>query len=242
MYHPSLSICKVVEACLNLRDHTFDLAKREFEKWVHGSFNEIKSISLEQLANIKAWPASQRQSRWPVIYLGLAYKIKEKLALHKALLFLGDVFIVNKDEDTACTLYTVALEGFTYMDVHRSRTECMLRLGDLAHKHGLHWKTAQPLFEMSAQAKGVAEIDSRLAGVEKPHNEKLMTLAKLQPDLYFECLYEIMPVQNLLVLTPLNLVPIKVQSFALCFCLQPPSRIAISEVGKANKQQGPLPA
>jgi hypothetical protein len=97
------------------------------------------------------------------------------LELHKALLFLGDMFIVNEDEHTATSLYIVALEGFTYMDVHRSRAQCMMRLGDLAKEHGhisdaiAHWKAAQPLFERSFQARDVAEIDARLLAVEKVH-------------------------------------------------------------------------
>ncbi|KAJ6496360.1 hypothetical protein C8R45DRAFT_926865 [Mycena sanguinolenta] len=185
--HPNLVQCKIVEACLNLREHTFDLAQREFEKTSHNNLTEIKSACREQLANIKAWQGSQGQSRWPAIYLAFAYKAKEKLALHKALLFLGDVFVINEDEDTACMLYTVALEGFTYMDVHRSQAECMFRLGDLAHKHGdasaavVHWTAARPLFEKSSQAKDMAIIDSRLASVKKSHGfEALTALAKLQ--------------------------------------------------------------
>ncbi|KAJ6480998.1 hypothetical protein C8R45DRAFT_1100565 [Mycena sanguinolenta] len=103
-----------------------------------------------------------------------------------ALLFLGDVFVTDNDEDTALALYTVALEGFTFMDVHRSRAECMLRLGDLAYKHGdttaaiVHWEMARPLFERSSQTKDIAKIDSRLVTVEKAHKEALTRLVDLQ--------------------------------------------------------------
>jgi hypothetical protein len=120
------------------------------------------------------------------MYLGFAYKSKEKLALHKALWFLGDAVVVNKDEDTAFTLYTVALEGFTYMDVHQSRAQCMLRLGDLADKQGntsvaiAHLKAARPLFERSSQAKDVRQIHSRLANFEKAHEQALVKLVTLQ--------------------------------------------------------------
>ncbi|KAJ6451067.1 hypothetical protein C8R45DRAFT_946467 [Mycena sanguinolenta] len=133
-----------------------------------------------------AWPDTEWQSRWPVVYLCFAYKFREKLALHKALLFVGDVFSVNEEKDTSIALYTVALEGFTYMDVHQSRAQCMLRLGDLAYKHGdttaaiIHWKTAQPLFKQSSQAKDVAQIDSRLASVGKAHENALVTLESLK--------------------------------------------------------------
>jgi hypothetical protein len=62
----------------------------------------------------------------------------------------------------------------------------MLRLGDLANSHGnisvaiVHWKEARPLFERSSQAKDVAEIDSRLATIDKAHEESLVQLKKLQ--------------------------------------------------------------
>jgi hypothetical protein len=52
--------------------------------------------------------------------------LKEKLGILKALQFLGDVFLAQGEEYTALNLFTVALEGFTAMDVHRSRAECML--------------------------------------------------------------------------------------------------------------------
>ncbi|KAJ7754800.1 hypothetical protein B0H16DRAFT_1722506 [Mycena metata] len=86
---------------------------------------------------------------------------KEKLAFYKALLFIGDLFI-DVDEVTAENLFIVALEGFTFMDVHRSRAQCMLLLGDLAQKKAEItkavelWTTARPLFERSLQAKDVA--------------------------------------------------------------------------------------
>jgi hypothetical protein len=135
---------------------------------------------LERLADITAWPSLEWQFRWPVTYLGYAYKTKDKLALHKALLCLGDVFIVNTDEKTAENLYMLALEGFTQMDVHRSRAQCMSHLGDLANKQG-HiskaislWQKAQTLFERSLQAKDVAHIDVRLSAAEKVDWEALL--------------------------------------------------------------------
>jgi hypothetical protein len=83
-------------------------------------------------------------------------RLKEKLGIHKDLQFLGDIFLSHNDEATAISLYTVALEGFTQMDDHRSRTECMLLLGDLSKGYGDFlkavklWETAPPLFERSS--------------------------------------------------------------------------------------------
>jgi hypothetical protein len=45
--------------------------------------------------------------------LGYAYKSKEKLGVHKALLFLGNMFTANNDEGTATNLYQVELDTFT---------------------------------------------------------------------------------------------------------------------------------
>ncbi|KAJ7822898.1 hypothetical protein B0H14DRAFT_3146200, partial [Mycena olivaceomarginata] len=177
--------CNGIEADVELREKKFELAKIRFRECLHSTWginNEIESFCLERLADITAWPSSEWQFRWPVTYLGYAYKTKDKLALHKALVCLGDVFIINKDGTTAENLYMLALEGFTQMDVHRSRAQCMIHLGDLANKQGHTskaislWQTAQPLFERSLQATDVAQIDVRLSAAEKHDQEALTTL------------------------------------------------------------------
>ncbi|KAJ7451367.1 hypothetical protein FB451DRAFT_1525746 [Mycena latifolia] len=50
--------------------------------------------------------------------------------------FQGDGFMLLGDEDTAQSLFEVALEAFTGMDIHRSRGDCMLRLGDIEKERG----------------------------------------------------------------------------------------------------------
>jgi hypothetical protein len=111
---------------------------------------------------------SEWQSKWPMIYCGHAYKTNDKLALHKSFLFLSNMFLTTNNVETARNLYTVALEGFTQMDIHCSRANCIIRLGDLAHQQGNvlealgFWMTACPLFEQSLQVKDVVQIDARL--------------------------------------------------------------------------------
>ncbi|KAJ7879945.1 hypothetical protein B0H14DRAFT_3769893 [Mycena olivaceomarginata] len=173
--------CCMTQADLELREKKFDTAKRKFLE-SRGGDNESESFCLERLADIRAWPTSEWQFKWPVVYCGYAYKSKEKVALHKALLFLGDVFIADKDEETATNAYIVALEGFTHMDIHQSRAQCMIRLGDLAEGQGhtseaiAFWEEARPLFERSSQAKDVAQIDARLSTAEKAHQKALLEL------------------------------------------------------------------
>ncbi|KAJ7719374.1 hypothetical protein B0H14DRAFT_3170647, partial [Mycena olivaceomarginata] len=92
--------CNMTEADIELREKKFDLAKIRFQECLHstwGSDNELELFCLERLADITAWPSLEWQFRWPVTYLGYAYKTKDNFALHKALLCLGDVFIINKD-------------------------------------------------------------------------------------------------------------------------------------------------
>jgi hypothetical protein len=82
-----------------------------------------------------------------------------------------------EEEDTAQTLFSVAFDGFTYMDIHRSRGECMLRLGDLANKRGdlmgatELWRAAQPLFERSLQAKVLNRLTPDLPMLKKLINK-----------------------------------------------------------------------
>jgi hypothetical protein len=126
---------------------------------------------LDSLADIDSWAGINFHQKfmWTVVYLAHASKFHGKLALHKALLSLGKVFLADGDEWTAENLFTVALDGFTFMDIHRSRADCMLCLGDIAKKQGhlvkasALWTDARPLFEQSLQAKDVSRIDSRLA-------------------------------------------------------------------------------
>jgi hypothetical protein len=123
------------------------------------------------------------------VYFVHSHKFKEKLGIYKGLQFLSDVFLASDDEATAINLYTVALQGFTQMDVHRSRAECMLRLGDISNSCGESfkalelWETARPLFDRSSQSKLVEHIDRRLASVGEDilqqHRQNLTRLAAL---------------------------------------------------------------
>ena len=71
------------------------------------------------------------------------------------------------------------------MDVHCSRAQCMLHLGDLAAKKGDlskaagYWNAAQPLFQRSLQKKDVSKIDKRLAAIEQTKQKVLKHLTAL---------------------------------------------------------------
>jgi hypothetical protein len=82
---------------------------------------------------------------------------------------LGQIFLAEGDDETALRLFKVALDGFTFMDVHHWRADCMVRIADILNNRGEVmkavelWKTARPLFERSSQMKDIAWIDAKLA-------------------------------------------------------------------------------
>ncbi|KAJ7837105.1 hypothetical protein B0H13DRAFT_1912703 [Mycena leptocephala] len=168
--------CDVIEADLNLREGDTLTAETLFGnnlRLSRGRHTDIVSYCLEKLGDISRWNDSTRTPAWTVVFLVHALKLKESLGIHKALQFLGDAYLTQGHEDTAVCLFTVALDGFTQMDVHCGRADCMLRLGDISREHGNflkaveHWQAARPLFERASQAKRVAHIDKRLAGVNQ---------------------------------------------------------------------------
>ncbi|KAF8197664.1 hypothetical protein K438DRAFT_1933714 [Mycena galopus ATCC 62051] len=164
-------------ASLKLSEGDLCTAKAMFQKclkWSWGRNADISTYCLEQMAEVIRWKATDFMwsTMYTVVYLAFAKKSQQKRALHRALQFLGDVSLLNRDEATAETLFIVALEGFTSMDVHRSRADCMLHLGDIRRNRGdfsgaqTLWKEARPLFERSLQAKEVAQIDTKLAAIK----------------------------------------------------------------------------
>ncbi|KAJ7779629.1 hypothetical protein B0H16DRAFT_1448078 [Mycena metata] len=179
--------CDTIQADLNLTEG--DMSSTLFLQCLQaawGKYSEAVGFCLEKLADINRWEDSYHPTFWPTVYLAHSLKVKERLGIYKALQFLGDVFLREEDEVTATSLFTLALEGFTQMDVHRNRAECMIRLGDISNKHGDFlqalevWEQARPLFERSSQAKRIQNIDERLVGIGEDIKEQhKMNLAQL---------------------------------------------------------------
>ncbi|KAJ7113031.1 hypothetical protein C8R44DRAFT_741372 [Mycena epipterygia] len=169
--------CECALASLNLREGNIITARNLFHQCLSSSWvtsTEVVAYCLERLADVEWWgsPEFDWSSTWTVVYLAYAQRSGKRLPLYKALGFLGDVLLFKGDQDTAHNLFVVALKGFSYMDIHQSRAQCMFRLGELAqHKRDLIkaaecWREARSLFQRSLQAKSVAQIDVRLAALE----------------------------------------------------------------------------
>jgi hypothetical protein len=167
-----LQWCNVMQASLNFREGDVLSAKALFQSVVDCSWgmeSERLSFCLDKLSDISYW------STWPTVFLAHSIKSREWLGIHKALKSLAKMTLDQADEDTATALFTVALEGFTQMDIHLCRAECMLHLGDIFKTHNNLvqavelWKTARPLFERSSHAKYIVEIDKRLSSSDNIH-------------------------------------------------------------------------
>ncbi|KAF7358750.1 ATPase-AAA-core domain-containing protein [Mycena sanguinolenta] len=174
-----LLCCDLISADLDLRNGDLVAARTGFLQCLsvsRGKIVEIVSYTLERLADSRLWSTGSWDSSWPVLYLVQSHTSHDNLALQKALYFLGDRFMIDGDWNTAESLFTLALEGLTHMDVHCSRAQCILRLGELAETKGDltaatdFWKSARPLFQRSLQTEEVSRIDARLAAADHTMN------------------------------------------------------------------------
>jgi len=176
-YPAGMLYCEMIRADLELRQGNKLVAKTIFEKCLSSSWeksSEVVTYCLERLSDISLWGPNAWVSNWTIVYLGYSMKSQNRSGLYKALSLLADLFISERDDNTAYSILTVSLEGFTQMDVHRSRAHCMLELADISKRRGdleravALWEYARPLFERSLQAREIARIDTRLATVKEP--------------------------------------------------------------------------
>jgi tetratricopeptide (TPR) repeat protein len=190
--HRLMMACDCFQADLNLREGFMEDAKAVFCQSLRASWrmdSDLVGYCLERLADVSKWDTSHCTSSWTTVFLVHSLKAHIRLGIFKALQFLGDIFLVQDDEDTALSLFTIALIGFTQMDVHRSRAECMLRLGDISKRHDSLlravelWEMARPLFERSTQVEQVKNIEKRLAGIGtdvlEEYKNKLASMVEL---------------------------------------------------------------
>jgi tetratricopeptide (TPR) repeat protein len=183
-----------VTAQLCLRDGALGTANAIFEKCLASSLDivstELALLCLERLGDLStAMNDIQTTLQWAGIFLGLALKCKYKHQTMHAFRCLGQIFSAEGDVETALSLFNVALDGFTFMDVHRWRADCMVCIADIVNNHGEVmkavnlWKAARPLFEQSSQMQDITRIDAKLAEIDSAilakYEEQLQYLSEL---------------------------------------------------------------
>ncbi|KAJ7280848.1 hypothetical protein C8J57DRAFT_1711819 [Mycena rebaudengoi] len=181
-----------VAADLCLRDEDLGTANAIFKKCFASSqhLSDLQLLCLERLGDLSTGMNDIRTTlRWTGIFLGLALNFKNKHQTMQAFRCLAQIFSVQGDNETALSLFNVAVDGFTFMDVHHWRADCMVRIADILNDHGEVmkavelWKTARPLFEISSQMKDIIKIDAKLAEIDSAvlaeYEEQLQLLSEL---------------------------------------------------------------
>ncbi|KAJ7187476.1 hypothetical protein GGX14DRAFT_611402 [Mycena pura] len=174
-------IWNYVDAVLMLREGDAAAARAILERLFRKSPNRFNTIfCLEQLASLDyGMYDCQTTLSWAAVYLGSALRSKDKLSTMKALKCLGQIAAAKGESSTAMSLFQVALDGFTFMDVHQWKADCMMRMSKihLACSEVLRAKelfeAALPLFDrcMVQRPAYADDIALKLAGL---HMQKEM--------------------------------------------------------------------
>ncbi|KAJ7246959.1 hypothetical protein C8J57DRAFT_1523186 [Mycena rebaudengoi] len=186
-------IAAYAAADLCLRDGAPETTSAMFEKCFVLSLDvapELALLCAERLGDLSTgMNCISTTLQWEGVFLSLALKCNDKLQTMQAFRCLGQIFSAEGDNETALSLYTVALDGFTFMDVHRWRADCMVRIANILNNCGEVikavelWKAARPLFERSSQMKDMTHIDAKLAEVDSTilakYKEQLQHLSEL---------------------------------------------------------------
>ncbi|KAJ7095542.1 hypothetical protein C8R44DRAFT_950967 [Mycena epipterygia] len=171
--HPRVGLqCDMAFADLYLRQGKLLAAKQMFEKCFLSCWNSYMDgaiFCIERLADPSHGMYDIPTAfSWSAVYFGYAMKTKDKLAIMKALRCLGQIFVAQGDDQTGLSVLTVALDGFTFMDVHQWKADCMAQIGEISERNGdirkavELWKVARPLFELSSQKRQVSRMDEKL--------------------------------------------------------------------------------
>jgi hypothetical protein len=177
---------------LRLLDGAIGAAKTMFEKCFASSLDaQLALLCAERLGDLSTGLNDIPNTlRWAVVFLSLALKCKAKRQTVQAFRCLGQIFSAEGDDETALNLFDVALDGFTFMDVHHWRADCMVRTADIWNSRGevmkavRFWKAARPLLERSSQMKDMIKLDAKLAEVDSAavlveYEEKFQHLSEL---------------------------------------------------------------
>ncbi|KAJ6529226.1 hypothetical protein B0H19DRAFT_1193459 [Mycena capillaripes] len=165
-----LVACDITLGDLRCKEGDYAEARRLYlQSLVALPIAELQTMCVEKLSDVALVQHEvEWAQRYATLLLVLACKSGYQAKMHHALRRLGDVFLVHGDETNALLLFEVALAGFTLMDVHRAKGECLFRIGDIQASRGeasaarISWEAARPEFEKSMQQEDVAECNKRL--------------------------------------------------------------------------------
>lgn len=131
-FFPPLSwLCDSTNGSLYLYRKQYDLAQNMYQRCLALTRTEFGSTSSKEMliylhrglarTVLANGTHSDVALRYATIYLLEARDAKVWSDTHRALRCLGDVFLVDGDEQTAEMLLNIALEGFTFSDIHQGK-------------------------------------------------------------------------------------------------------------------------
>jgi tetratricopeptide (TPR) repeat protein len=192
-YPRGLHFCDNFHADLRLREGDTMAARVEYLRLFSAARDYDRELAwhcaVKLADSTKPVHAETESARWAVIFLAFALcpRVPSPLMVHQALQHFADVLARQGADDAALNILAIALDGFTQMDVHQSRAECMrtigdiyMRLGDLSKAQEI-WEAAWPLFRRSEQKKEVTSIDERLQMLGVAQTFEALPKAELLP-------------------------------------------------------------
>ncbi|KAJ7858637.1 hypothetical protein B0H14DRAFT_3135413 [Mycena olivaceomarginata] len=141
-YRRGLPICDIAMADFLIAKGRTSEALKLYDKFLRSSLRgesvELLSWCMHKLGDITLRHDVRSTSHWATAYLAYGKTTANVSAVAWALRLLGDIFREDKDDETSGSLFQLALEEFTRMDIYRGKAECLLRLGEIAQKRGEH--------------------------------------------------------------------------------------------------------
>ncbi|KAJ7859339.1 hypothetical protein B0H14DRAFT_3864107 [Mycena olivaceomarginata] len=128
-----LLACAITLGDLHCKLGEYDEARRLYAQ-SYASVNdmELRTMCIEKLSDVALVQQEITSAqRYSTLLLVLSSRSGHQAHIHHALRRLGDVFLAQGDETNALLVFEVALAGYTLMDIHRCRGECLLRIGDI---------------------------------------------------------------------------------------------------------------
>jgi tetratricopeptide (TPR) repeat protein len=166
--------CEAVVADLQLRRDQKAEARACYEKW----FSRFRTqpdfalVCLSKLGDLEYGMHDRSVTfGYALALMAYAQRSENLVSIYHALRCIGDIFAAEGDDATAVNLFTAALGGFSEMDVHRNKGECLVRIaGVLERRDELTeaaslLRQARILFDRSSQAAQISRIDQRLGNL-----------------------------------------------------------------------------
>ncbi|KAK7053510.1 NB-ARC domain-containing protein [Favolaschia claudopus] len=139
---------------------------REYRPDIHSLSLAVISDSRHKLYDVT------ETFNWAVVSFAFVRKMDDVVGTWNALQRLADAVVDLADDETAFSLFQVALEGGTQIDIHLLRARCMIGIGDIMFRKGIYkqaqsmWKEACPLLVRSSQMEEVDAVNERLGNLQ----------------------------------------------------------------------------